>query len=150
MSRSLAREDAFKLIFEIEITNISAKEAIEYLYQTVNKSNEMWAQEFISASNRQYIEDIVNGVSKNKAELNSKIEPTLKGWTISRISKVNLAILQLAAYEIYYIEDVPSKVSANEAVLLAKKYAGKEAASFINGVLGTLIKNAETENSEGN
>ena len=150
MSRSLAREDAFKLIFEMEITNISAKEAIEYLYQTVDKYNEMWAQEFVSASNRKYIEDIVNGVSQNKARLISKIEPTLKDWTISRISKVNLAILQLAAYEIYYIDDIPSKVSVNEAVLLAKKYAGKESASFINGVLGTLIKNTEAENSEGN
>ena len=150
MSRSLAREDAFKLIFEMEITDINAKEAIEYLYDTVNKHNEMWAQEFVSASNRKYIEDVVNGVYENKAALNSKIEPTLKDWTISRISKVNLAILQLAAYEIYYITDIPSKVSVNEAVLLAKKYAGKESSSFINGVLGTLIKNAEEENSEGN
>ena len=143
MSRSLAREDAFKLIFEMEITNISAKEAIAYLYETVEKHNEMWAQEFISASNRKYIEDIVNGVSENRDELISKIEPTLKDWTISRISKVNLSILKLAMYEICYIDDIPAKVSVNEAVVLAKKYAGKEAASFINGVLGTLIKSIE-------
>lgn len=145
MSRSLAREDVFKLIFEMEITAVSAKDAIAYLYDTVSKSNEMWAQKFVSASNREYIENLVNGVSEKRADLISKIEPTLKEWTISRISKVNLAILMLAAYEIYYIDDIPLKVSANEAVQLAKKYAGKDSSSFINGVLGTLIKKAEEE-----
>ncbi len=145
MSRSLAREDAFKLIFEMEITAVSANDAIAYLYDTVSKSNEMWAQKFISVSNRKYIENLVNGVSEKRADLISKIEPTLKEWTISRISKVNLAILMLAAYEIYYIDDIPLKVSANEAVQLAKKYAGKDSSSFINGVLGTLIKKAEEE-----
>ena len=145
MSRSLAREDAFKLIFEMEITSVSANDAIAYLYDTVSKSNEMWAQKFVSASNREYIESLVNGVSEKRTELISKIEPTLKEWTISRISKVNLAILMLAAYEIYYIDDIPLKVSANEAVQLAKKYAGKDSSSFINGVLGTLIKKAEEE-----
>ena len=62
MSRSLAREDAFKLIFEMEITGITAEDAVKYLYDTVNKSNEMWAQEFISSANRKYIEAVVYGV----------------------------------------------------------------------------------------
>lgn len=139
MSRALAREDAFKLVFEMEITKISADEALSYLLDTVTKSNEMWAQDFISASSRKYIETIVRGVEEKQDFLISAIEPTLKDWTISRISKVNLAILKLAAYELYYMDDIPDKVSVNEAVQLAKKYAGKDAASFINGVLGTII-----------
>jgi N utilization substance protein B len=140
MSRALAREDAFKLVFEMEITKISADEALSYLLDTVTKSNEMWAQDFISASSRKYIETIVRGVEEKQDFLITAIEPTLKDWTISRISKVNLAILKLAAYELYFMDDIPSKVSVNEAVQLAKKYAGKDAASFINGVLGTIIK----------
>lgn len=143
MSRSLAREDAFKLIFEMEITGITAEYAVKYLYETVNKNNEMWAQEFVSASNRKYIETIVYGVEEKKDELIAKIEPTLKDWSLSRVSKVNLAVLKLASFEILYMDDIPGKVSASEAVMLAKKYAGKEDASFVNGVLGTIIGNTE-------
>jgi len=145
MSRTLAREDAFKLVFEMELTQITADEAINYLFDTVDKTNEMWSQEFISAANRKYIESIVKGIEEKKAQLNKMIEPTLKDWTIERLSKVNLAILQLALYEITFMDDIPVKVSVNEAVQLAKKYAGNESGSFINGVLGTLIKNSERD-----
>ncbi len=143
MSRSLAREDAFKLIFEMEITGITAEDAVKYLYDTVNKSNEMWAQEFVSSANRKYIETVVYGVQEKKYELIAKIEPTLKDWSLSRVSKVNLAVLKLASFEILYMNDIPGKVSASEAVMLAKKYAGKEDASFVNGVLGTIIESTE-------
>lgn len=143
MSRSLAREDAFKLIFEMEISKISAEEAISYLYNSVKKNNEMWAQEFVSSANRKYIESVVNGVEKMRDELIKRIEPTLNDWTIDRIAKVNLSILLLAVYEIFYIEDIPYKVSINEAIQLSKKYAGKDAFSFINGVLGSLVKDKE-------
>ncbi len=147
MSRSLAREDAFKLIFEMEITKISAADAIQYLYDTVNDSNEMWAQKNISQSNKQYIENVVLGIEENKAEINEKIQPLLKNWSLGRISKVNLAILQLAFYEIEYINDIPYKVSANEAVNIAKKYGGNESGSFVNGVIGNILK---TKDIEGN
>ena len=143
MSRSLAREDAFKLIFEMEVTDISADDALEYLFTTVAKTNEMWAQKFINASNRKYIDCVVRGIGENKALLNEKIEPCLKDWTINRISKVNLAVLHLALFEIFFVEDIPNKVSVSEAVLLAKKYAGSESASFVNGVLGTVMNSLE-------
>ena len=150
MSRALAREDAFKLVFEMEITKISANDAIKYLYDTVNKTNEMWAQEFINASNRSYIENVVRGIETERDSLIPEIASTLKEWTVDRISKVSLSILLLAVYEIRFIEDIPYKVSANEAVKLAKKYAGKEEAAFINGVLGTIIKSLESETAEEN
>lgn len=143
MSRTFAREDAFKLIFEMEITKIDSESAISYLYDTVEKKNEMWAQEFVSAPNRKYIEEIVKGVEEKSDNLIEIITPTLKDWTIARISKVNLAILKLAVYEIYFMEDIPAKVSVNEAVQLSKKYAGRDSAAFINGVLGTVITNKE-------
>ncbi len=143
MSRAFAREDAFKLIFEMEITKIDSESAISYLYETVEKKNEMWAQEFISAPNRKYIEEIVKGVREKCDFLIEIITPTLKDWTISRISKVNLALLKLAVYEIYFMEDIPQKVSVNEAVKLAKTYGGKDSPSFVNGVLGTVITNID-------
>ena len=143
MSRIFAREDAFKLIFEIEVTKLDPENAISYLYETVDKKNEMWAQEFVSAPNRKYIEEIVNGVSEKSDFLLEKIEPTLKDWSISRISKVNLAILKLAVYEIYFMEDIPDIVSVNEAIKIAKTYGGRDSASFVNGVLGTILDNKE-------
>ncbi len=143
MSRAFAREDAFKLVFEMEITKIDSESAISYLYETVEKKNEMWAQEFVSAPNRKYIEEIVRGVEEKCEFLIEIITPTLKDWTISRISKVNLALLKIAVYEIYFMEDIPEKVSVNEAVKLAKTYGGKESASFVNGVLGTVLANKE-------
>ena len=143
MSRAFAREDAFKLVFEMEITKIDSESAISYLYETVDKKNEMWAQEFVSAPNRKYIEEIVRGVEGKCDFLIEIITPTLKDWTISRISKVNLALLKIAVYEIYFIDDIPEKVSVNEAVKLAKTYGGKESASFVNGVLGTVLTNKE-------
>ena len=143
MSRALAREDAFKLVFEMKISDISATDALNYLYKTARKSNEMWAQDFVSAASRKYIENIVNGIEEKEEEINTIIESKLKNWTIQRISKVNLALLQLSIYEIKYMEDIPYKVSANEAIKLAKKYGGNESGTFINGVLGAVINEVE-------
>lgn len=145
MSRALAREDAFKLIFEMKISEISAADALDYLYKTVQKTNEMWAQDFVSAASRKYIENVVNGVEEKEEELNQIIKSKLKDWTIERISKVNLALLQLAIYEIKFVEDIPCKVSASEAIVLAKKYGGKESGAFINGVLGAVIDDLTIE-----
>ena len=71
----------------------------------------------------------------------------LKNWKLNRISKVNLSVLRLAFYEIDFFEDIPYKVTANEAVKLAKKYGGNESGAFVNGVIGTFLK---SKNIEGN
>ena len=139
MSRTLAREDAFKIVFEMEITGISADEALGYLYDTVEESNEMWAQKSISEQGKSYLENIIRGVEEKKDLLVEKIAPLLKKWTLNRLSKVNLSVLLLAFYEIEYMEDIPHKVTANEAVTIAKKYGGDESGSFVNGVIGTLL-----------
>ena len=143
MSRTLAREDAFKLVFEMEITGISAEDALAYLFDSVEDSNEMWAQKFISASSKIYLENIIKGIEEKKESLNEKIAPMLKKWTINRISKVNLSVLLLAFYEIEYMEDIPHKVTANEAVTIAKKYGGDESGAFVNGVIGTLLNSKQ-------
>ena len=75
--------------------------------------------------------------------INNAISSKLKKWSIDRLSKVDLSILQLAVFEILYIDDIPSKVSVNEAVNLAKKYGENNSPSFINGVLGSILKSDE-------
>ena len=67
----------------------------------------------------------------------------LKNWTIDRIFKIDLAILRLAIYEILYMEDIPVKVSVNEAVELAKEYGNNDSKSFVNGLLAKVIESKD-------
>ena len=81
------------------------------------------------------------GVREHGEEIDKKISDHLKsGWKLSRISKISLAILRLAVYEMLFVEDVPVSVSINEAVELSKKYTVQDDTSFINGVLGAIAK----------
>ena len=132
MNRSEIREEAFKLIYSLEIQK---KEPIEEQIELYIESNGIDNKKAI-----EYIEDAVNGIEKNKEVITEKIEKNLKqDWKIDRISKVNLAILKLAIYEIKY-KDIPFKVVINEAVKLAKKYGEDNSKNFVNGILASIIK----------
>lgn len=89
---------------------------------------------------REYIIKILNAVNENKTSIDSKIEEFLKGWKLSRISKVNLSILRLAISEMLYIDDVPKKVAINEALDVAKEYSDEKSVAFINGILDNIYK----------
>ena len=69
----------------------------------------------------------------------------LKNWSLDRIAKIDLAILRLAIYEILYVDSIPVKVSANEAVELAKTYGNNDSKSFVNGVIAKVIESKESE-----
>ena len=86
-----------------------------------------------------YIDDIVTGVHEHAKEIDEEISSCLRGWTIQRLSRVDLAILRLSVYEMRYAK-LPAAVSINEAVELARKYSGEEACPFVNGVLGTISR----------
>ena len=132
MNRSEIREEAFKLIYSLEIQK---KEPIEEQIELYIQSNGIDNKKAI-----EYIEDAVNGIEKNKEVITEKIEKNLKqDWKIDRISKVNLAILKLAIYEIKY-KDIPFKVVINEAVELAKKYGEDNSKNFVNGILASIVK----------
>ena len=132
MNRSEIREEAFKLIYSLEIQK---KEPIEEQIELYIQSNGIDNKKAI-----EYIEDAVNGIEKNKEVITEKIEKNLKqDWKIDRISKVDLAILKLAIYEIKY-KDIPFKVVINEAVELAKKYGEDNSKNFVNGILASLVK----------
>ena len=132
MNRSEIREEAFKLIYSLEIKK---KEPIEEQIELYIESNGIDNKKAI-----EYIEDAVNGIEKNKEVITEKIEKNLKqDWKIDRISKVDLAILKLAIYEIKY-KDIPFKVVINEAVELAKKYGEDNSKNFVNGILASIVK----------
>lgn len=133
MNRSVARELAFKLLYQIEIQKEVNKEDIELFFEN-NEINSNQAKE--------YINDIVDGINKNSKDILENISKNLKqDWEIERVSKVNLSLLKLAIYEIKY-KELPYKVVINEVVELAKKYGEETSHSFINGILASVIKEA--------
>ena len=132
MNRSSIRENAFKLIYSLEIQNAdNLEEQIELFFESNNIKEE---------EAKKYITDVVLGIDKNKEQILNDIEQNLKEeWKLSRISKMDLSILKLAIYEIKF-SDVPYKVSINEAVELAKKYGEDKSKNFVNGVLASIVK----------
>ena len=132
MDRSGARELAFKLLYSLEIQK---PENIEEQIELYIESNNITSQ-----NAKIYMEDVVNGIEKNKEQIDKLIEKNLKSdWKIERISKMDLSILRLAIYEINY-KELPYKVAINEAVELAKKYGEDTSKKFVNGVLASIVK----------
>lgn len=132
MNRSTMRENAFKLIYSLEIQKTdNKKEQIELFFE----SNEIENEETIK-----YVVDVIDGIEKNERDILKEIEKNLKEeWKINRISKIDLSILKLAIYEIKY-KDIPYKVAINEAVELSKKYGEDKSRKFVNGILASIVK----------
>ena len=137
MSRTTARETALKIIFELSFQD----EKLKKLYDEYVESQETKLD--INREDNEYIESVINGVEEKVSELDEKIKAHLKDWNFERISKVDLAILRLSIYEILYRDDIPYKVSINEAVELSKTFSEESSPSFINGVLAEIIKEIE-------
>ena len=132
MNRSAMRELAFKAMYGMEVQKEHTNEQLD-LFLEDNEINESDAIE--------YIKSVFNGIETNKEEIIKMISDNLKrDWTIERISKVNLAILEIAIFEIKYNE-LPFKIVINEAVEIAKKYGDEAAPLFVNGVLASIVNN---------
>ena len=133
MTRKQAREEAFILIFEKQFNNDTLDELLQL------------AEEVRDIEPDDYIKTVFFGVYENIDVLDAVISENAVGWSISRISKTALAVMRLAIFEINYIPEIPVSVSINEAVELCKKYATKEDASFVNGILATVSKKADAQ-----
>ncbi len=139
MNRSETRKVAFELIYSLEIQKISRDEYEEQinLFLENNGIEENKVKE--------YVQDVIYGIEDHKEEILDQINKELsEKWEISRLSKINVAILKLAIYEILY-KKIPYKVVINEAVELAKKYGDDSASSFVNGILASVVKNNNIE-----
>ena len=131
MKRTMMRELAFQLLYQLEIQKELNEEVIEIFCNTNDISNE-------EAKN--YIKEIVNEIQKKEKNITKVIQKNLKqDWKIERISKVDIAILKLAIYEILY-KELAYKIAINEAVELAKKYGEDQSPAFINGILASVLK----------
>ncbi len=130
-TRSQAREAVFTQVFQFATQRDNMEEAREILLKELPECEQ----------NIGYITATTNGILEHEEEIIDLINQNLKdGWTFKRLSKASRSILKLAIYEMKYCDDVPPKVAINEAVELAKKYCDEKEPSFINGVLGNVLK----------
>ena len=140
MKRTETREQAFRLIYSIEIQKDMDGEQVELFLQEngIEEKAEI-----------DYVKEVFVGIRENKEEIVTLIQNNLKEkWSVDRISKIDFAILEVAIFELI-ISKLPYKVVINEAVELAKKYGDDNSKSFINGILASIVKEkklAEEEN----
>lgn len=144
MTRANARELAVHLIYGRDFTGEEPEQVVsvrldkEY-YEKLAVENEVYAERPSRAQLR-YIDTVVAGVANREEELNAEIQKYSIGWDINRISRLTRCVMQLAIFEILYVEDVPTGVAVSEAVRLAKKYDGDDTGSFVNGILGSFAR----------
>ena len=136
MSRIIAREYLFKMVFETLFVEPSETTS----YEDFLKNEEL------DEENKNFVKDNFSSILKNKEELMDILKSTLTdNFSIDRIFKVDMAILLVALNEIKYYKQTPVKVVVNEAIDISKKYSTEKSYSFINGVLAKYIKNNNIE-----
>lgn len=138
MTRREIRDNAFILVFE----NLLRDDPINTLYEEAEESDKVTVND--------EVKKLVDGVVEHAEELDKKISAFSKTRSISRISKINVAVLRIAVYEILYDDMTPTNAAISEAVLLSEKYAYKEDTSFVNGVLSSFAKSLSNEETPAN
>lgn len=146
MTRSEIREHIFRLVFRLEFNDVSEMPAqlSRYFEDVYKDEDEDGAEGFkicrFSDDDEAYIKAKYDNIVTRLSELDDVINKNSKGWDVSRIGKVDLAILRLAVYEVLFDDDIPVGVAIDEAVELAKKYGQDESSSFVNGILASVAK----------
>jgi len=132
MSRRQLREHIFKLLFRTEFHDEDEMPKQIQIYM-----EDLWEE---PSKQLEYIHEKFDKIVAELPEIDKIIVSSTEGWNISRMGKVDLAIIRLAVYEIKFDEDIPVSVAINEAVELAKRYGQDESSSFVNGVLSKILK----------
>ena len=152
MTRGDARELAVHLIYAREFTGEEPQQIVasrlnkEY-YEKLKDENQVYSDR-PSRAQTAYIDSVVSGVANRTEDLNAIIQQFSIGWDVSRISRLTRTVMQLAIFEILYVEDVPTGVAISEAVRISKMYDGDDTGAFVNGILGAFARNLKTEATE--
>lgn len=134
MSRKTAREQAFKILFAIDVGENTIEEAMEIAIPSLKDPEQ-----------KKFVLDEVNGVLNNLEIIDEIINKYSSDWKVNRMASSDRNILRLAIYEILHRDDIPASVSINEAVEMAKKYGDEKSYKFINGLLGSVVREYESE-----
>lgn len=129
MTRKIARENTFLLLFE---KGIKADESAEEIFTMATEVRELEINDFVRS--------VFFGVCGNITEIDEIINKNLLGWKRERVSAVSIAVLRLATYELLFLEDIPTRVSINEAIEISKKFDDEKSYVFVNGVLNAVAE----------
>lgn len=131
MSRPKSREAAIKIVYQNGFLESDLQKVLDTYYVACEEDE-------LKNLEKEFIKDIVFGVNEHMSELDALINEFSKEWTLDRMSRVDIAVLRVAIYEMLYRPDIHPSVSINEAVEFAKKYSYEDAGSFVNGILGGI------------
>lgn len=149
MSRTTARAAAMQMIFEKISGGQGGEETLKMVYDELREDGlpgvEKIGRKEPDDEDRDYITAALEGVLDHRDEIDSLIGKTAKGWSLERMSLVDLTILRLAVWEILYAQDVPGSVSIAEAMELTERFSDPEDKSFVNGILGTILREQEAK-----
>jgi N utilization substance protein B len=133
MKRRQAREYALQILFQIDFTEKKLGR---------RELDEFWSDKKENREIREFAEELVKGTLEKLEDIDALIEKLAENWILGRMAAVDRNILRFAAFEILYRKDIPSAVTINEALEIAKKYSSSESAPFLNGVLDRIAKEA--------
>jgi N utilization substance protein B len=153
MNRRKSIEIAMKLLFQMTINKEDFKDVIANLKENIELENSKIDTTELPIKKEndpesinledvdmEYIIRVLKGIQEYGEDIDKEIEKNLRNWKLNRLSRIDISILRICTYEFLYEQDIPRNVSINEAIELAKKYSADKSASFINGVLGNMLK----------
>ena len=148
MSRKSAREAAVHMIFEYGYNASCVEDILEHRFSpeflaTVKEDFELYSD--IGNTQRKYVREVFEGTVEKLDEIDAAIKKNSIGWDLRRISRVAMAIMRVAIYEAKYMDEIPPSVAINEAVEIAKNYEPAETVAFINGILGSVVREEPKE-----
>ncbi|MFH1888624.1 MAG: transcription antitermination factor NusB [Candidatus Omnitrophota bacterium] len=129
--RTLAREFALQVLYQTDITHDNYNESLNNFWQARREDD-------TSDEIRDFTRELVKGVIENKDAIDENIARYATNWQLKRMAVVDRNILRMGCFELVFRDDIPFKVSINEAVELAKKYSSLEASKFVNGILDKI------------
>ena len=152
MSRITARAAAMQLIYEKLSGGQGGEESLQMVYDELRQDGvpgvEKVGKSEPNSQDRAYITRVLEGVIQKRYLIDEKIENASVGWTLDRMPLVDLIIMRLAVWEMMYEDEVPGNVSIAEALELTERYSDPEDKKFMNGVLGTILRELESPQTE--
>jgi len=133
--RRKARESALQILYQLEFDESGAREAVD----------SFWRKKKAPAETKDYCRLLVEGILADRGEIDEAIQSISEHWRIARMALVDRNILRLAAFELLRAEPIAPAIVINEAIEIAKKYSGPEAATFVNGILDALRKKIQAK-----
>jgi transcription antitermination protein NusB len=132
LSRRKAREQVLELLYQVDIGDLPLAKVLE-LYQEQQEDRQ-------DKKINQFVQDLLQKTVQNQLFIDALIKETVEHWTFDRIAVLDRNILRLAITELLYLDDIPAKVTINEAVELAKRFSTKDSGKFVNGVLDKIVQ----------